>query len=62
MGNTQTRFSKCNFCYQSPKNNNPYVFKIEGLGKYNGKIICQSCLMLKFEKGKDLNKQFYDNK
>ena len=62
MGNTNTRFSKCNFCSQYPNNNNPYLFTIEGLGKYNGYTICQSCLMDKFEKGKEQKKEEWKTK
>ena len=52
MGNTYTRYHKCNFCGEGPKNDNPYVFIIEGLGKHDGRVICKCCLVARFEKGK----------
>ena len=58
MGNTFGRkFSRCDFCGSSPKNHNPYVFKIEGLGKHDGKIICNYCLQGKINKGEKQKKQ-----
>ena len=38
---------KCNFCNSKIKNNNPYIFHIHGLGKHNGKYICEKCLKKK---------------
>jgi hypothetical protein len=55
MGNTFGRkYSRCDFCGSSPKNHNPYVFRVEGLGKHDGKVICSYCLQGKIDKG---NKQ-----
>jgi len=50
MGNTFIKkYSKCDFCGSFPENHNPYVFRIEGLGKDNGKVICNICLQKKIE-------------
>ena len=47
-------------CYICNKNkitdDNYYFFKITGLGKHNGKTICQNCLIIKFK-----NKNLPDN-
>lgn len=47
MGNTNIKFSKCNFCNQSITDRNPYIYSIEGLGKYDGYKICNNCLIEK---------------
>lgn len=60
MGNTYSKYPKCDFCGTRPKNNNPYVFKIEGLGKHDGKVICGLCLEARL--GKQYNTKNYSKK
>tara|TARA_B100001093_G_C26021232_1_gene673991 strand:+ start:91 stop:312 length:222 start_codon:yes stop_codon:yes gene_type:complete len=58
MGNTFGRkYSRCDFCGSSPKNHNPYVFRVEGLGKHDGKVICSYCLQGKIDKGNKQKKE-----
>ena len=40
---------ECNFCESKINNNNPYIFHVYGLGKYNQKYICQNCLISKLK-------------
>ena len=52
MGNANIKCSTCDICGASPSNSNPYVYSIEGLGKYDGYKICDYCLFKRLVKSR----------
>ena len=44
------KYQSCSFCGGNINENNPYIFKIIGLGRYNYKYICTDCLLDKLIK------------
>jgi hypothetical protein len=48
--NKNEKNEKCFKCGEYINENNPYLFKIIGLGKYDNKYICSDCLLDKLIK------------
>ena len=52
MGNIFRKVSKiCDYCEESLSENNPYLYNIIGYGKHDGRVICNNCLIERFQRG-----------